>query len=247
MLPSRWSWGRWAEVNQRPTQVARCHFEWLCEGRDGREREEEHFVHCEERQSWRCKIKDGEISHNVSDLCCHWRPCVCLWPYCSRSLCQNVCGPSCHQWPLGCPLSGMSPGTLLMSEGLAEPALPLTCCCSPRVEELALKVWAWRAVLLQLWYSGELASHLAWTLQESWPWWLGHGRAGSWPTQLTCRPSSRALTWPIPASTSFVSYWSIWTKAAGSPQHREQQDIQEESCWGSSIYSVAEARGFKAD
>jgi hypothetical protein len=58
---------------------------------------------------------------------------------------------------------------------------------------------------------------------------------------------------PTPTSTLSMNCWSMWRTSPTDPKLQDlldiwqQQDIWEEPLWGSSIDSVAEARGFKAD
>lgn len=74
------------------------------------------------------------------------------------------------------------------------------------------------------------------------------GEPSDWPTQVSFRSRSRALNWPTPASTRLRNWWSVWRgqsyrfKTTEFPWHRTNPDIREESQWGSSIDSVAEAR-----
>jgi hypothetical protein len=81
----------------------------------------------------------------------------------------------------------------------------------------------------------------------------GPGRTGlgdlvGWPTQLPPKPKFSPMSWPIPTSTPSMGCRNAWrdqsyrSKGSGSVQ---QQDIWEDSRWGSSIDSIVEARGLQ--
>ena len=87
-------------------------------------------------------------------------------------------------------------------------------------------------------------SMLAGSVLDSLPWWQGCRRAGRL-TQL------RVFSWPTPTSTPLMNGWRGEGAGPTDPKmqdihNTEQQlDMWEESPWGSSTDSVAEARGLE--
>lgn len=146
-----------------------------------------------------------------------------------------------QSWPWWCVYGRVSPTPCQLPHS-CELALPLT--------RAVLQSWPWRPehrraspIPCQMPQEGELDPPLAWTKQESWLCGAGAGEWAVWITQLQPRP-----TWSIRASTPSMNRWRSWRGRTASPKLQDvhdtgQQDIQEESSWGSTTYGVAEARG----
>jgi hypothetical protein len=104
--------------------------------------------------------------------------------------------------------------------------------------------------------------------QESWPYplanwsigWaspggIGAGELSSWPTQLPPRLKSKALSWPSLGQHP-PHLWTAGAHKRASPEDSklsdlhdtgQQQGIQEESLWGSSIDIVLQVRDLAQD
>lgn len=181
-----------------------------------------------EKEKWNglCTIKRGRTwDTTISRNSTMWVACTATWGHddvwvCAAveehalapspaiaGFCVDVYGPCYHQRPCGHLWSGLQPGTMLMSKGLAKLALPLNW--------TAWKSWPALVVITYcLDNTGELA-----------PSGLGIGELAVRPTQLPLKPRSMALSWPTPTSTTFINCWSMSrsqscrTKATGSPWH----------------------------